>query len=425
MNDLLLGLTDVLVAAGWLLQLVLNGALQLLGLYLLGNVLYLLFFALAGHRRARVLPPAPAAPAAPRRMCVLLPAYQADAVILQTAPAALAHAYAGALTVCVVADGLQPTTVAALRTQGAQVVEVRFARSTKGQALQAALATLPATAYDVAVVLDVDNVMAPGFLARVNEAFAAGYQVVQGHRTAKNLDSPFAVLDACNEAINNHIFRLGHARLGMSASLIGSGMAFDYTYLQQLLHNIGETAGEDKEIDFRILRDGVPIGYLPEADVYDEKIANAGVFGTQRTRWMAAQLEFLRKYGPEALSQLRRGRLEFVDKIVQSALLPRVLLLGLLTLLLGLALLLPAGWGPPPAWWAGLLAGTALALLLALPRRFYSRPVATALLHLPLALLAMTRALSRLGRARGTFLPTPHAAHAPQPPEPAAAPLPS
>ncbi|RSK43088.1 glycosyltransferase [Hymenobacter rigui] len=384
--------------------------------YAVFNVVYLLVFALAGHlpARRRPVPAVPAPAVTPPRLCVLLPAYRADAVVLETAPLALAQAraYAGEAEVCVVADSLRPATLAALRAGGVTVVEVAFERSTKGQALSAALRTLPPTAFDAAVVLDVDNVLVPGFLDQVAAALAAGYRVVQGHRTAKNLDSPFAVLDACNEEINNHIFRLGHARLGLPASLIGSGMAFDYAYLRHLLRDIGQTSGEDKELDFRILRERQPIAYLPTAYVLDEKTGSAAAFSTQRTRWLAAQWEFLGKYGREGLHQLGRGNHAFTDKIIQSALLPRLLLLGLL----GALLLLTAGLraaglapGPPPLLWAGLLLGTGLALLLALPARLYGRPVARAVLHLPRALGAMVLALLRLKRARHSFLPTPHA----------------
>ena len=379
--------------------------LSLLGGFLLFNVLYLLVFAVAGHRRAPR--PLAAGTATLRRMCVLMPAYRADAVIRETAPVAVAHQYAGPASVHVVSDGLTPATVQALRQDGAGVIEVNFVKSTKGKALLAALSELPRNAYDVAVILDVDNEMAPGFLAQVNDAFAAGYRVVQGHRTAKNLDSPFAVLDACNEEINNHIFRLGHARLGMSSALIGSGMAFEYDYLHQLLQDIGDTPGEDKEVDFRVLRDRVKIAYLPEALVYDEKIPNASVFATQRTRWLATQLEFLVKYFGEGLRQLGCGNFEFFDKILQSLLLPRVLLLGVLSGLLGLSLLGPVG--PGPGFWLALLLGTGAALLLSLPARLYTRQVGRAVLHLPLALGAMMLALLQLKKAKNSFMPTPHA----------------
>lgn len=382
-----------------------NLLLYLIGGFLLLNVLYLLLFAVAGRWRR---PAAPAAPATPtRRMCVLMPSYRADAVILETGPAAAQHGYAGPADVQVIADKLQPATVQALRAQGVGVVEVSFVKSTKGQALLTALNTLPPHTYDVAVILDVDNVMAPGFLTQVDAAFAAGYRVVQGHRTAKRLDSPFAVLDACNEEINNHIFRQGHVNLGMSSALIGSGMAFDYDYLHQLLQDVGETPGEDKELDFRALRDGYKIAYLPDALVYDEKIPNSQVFATQRTRWLATQQEFLVKYFGEGVRQLGKGNFDFVDKILQSALLPRILLLGVL----GILLLLSLVWavGPGTGFWLALLGGTAAALLLSLPARLYTWQVGRALLHLPVALGAMVLALLQIRRARTSFMHTPHA----------------
>jgi cellulose synthase/poly-beta-1,6-N-acetylglucosamine synthase-like glycosyltransferase len=381
--------------------------LYLLGGYLLLNVVYLLFFAIAGHRQPVALAPSGAA-ATLRRICVLMPAYHADAVIQETGPEASRHAYAGAFGVHVIADGLQPATVANLRQQGTQVVEVNFVKSTKGKALLAALDALPRDAYDVAVILDVDNEMAPGFLTQVNDAFAAGYRVVQGHRTAKNLDSPFAVLDACNEEINNHIFRQGHTRIGMSSALIGSGMAFEYDYLHRLLQDIGDTPGEDKEIDFRVLRDRCKIAYLPQAFVLDEKIPNSKVFATQRTRWLATQQEFLQKYFREGITQLFKGNIDFFDKVLQSMLLPRILLLGVLGVLLVFSLLWSVG--PATSYWLGLLIGTGAALLLALPARLYTRKVGQAVLHLPVALGAMVLALLQMKKAKTSFMHTPHSA---------------
>jgi cellulose synthase/poly-beta-1,6-N-acetylglucosamine synthase-like glycosyltransferase len=378
--------------------------LYLLSGYLLLNVLYLLFFALAGHGQSKLLPSMLAAP--PRRICVLIAAYQADAVILETVPSALQHFYSGQADIYVIADGLQPSTVQTLRDSGAGVVEVVFEKSTKGKALLAALNFLPGQTYDIAVVLDVDNIMAPGFLTQVNAAFEAGYRVVQGHRTAKNLDSPFAVLDACNEEINNHIFRQGHVNIGMSSALIGSGMAFDYNYFHQLLQDIGDTPGEDKELDFRILMDKYKIAYLPKALVYDEKIPNSKVFATQRTRWIATQIEFLQKYFNEGFRQLSYGNIDFFDKVLQSMLLPRVLLLGVLCVLLAISAVWPVG--PGSMVWAGLLAGTCVALALSLPAGLYNKQVARAIWHLPIAVGAMLLALLQIKKAKTSFMPTPH-----------------
>jgi cellulose synthase/poly-beta-1,6-N-acetylglucosamine synthase-like glycosyltransferase len=385
----------------------LNWLLYALGLYLLLNCLYLLFFSLVGHLRVSLRQQGTAPEQKLRKMCVLIPAYRENTVILETAQAALQHAYAGEKEVVVIADGLQPQTVARLQQLGATVLEVAFERSTKGKSLLYALTQLPALAYDVAVVLDVDNIMGRNFLTEVNRAFNAGYQVVQGHRTAKNTDSAFALLDACNEEINNHIYRKGPFALGLSSALIGSGMAFRFSYLQQLLTNIGETVGEDKELDFRIARDQQKIGYLHHAYVYDEKVENAQVFTQQRTRWIAAQLEFLKKYAGEGLVQLvRHGNVEFFNKVVQAFLVPRVLLIGVLGVFFLLSLVLPVG--PPVAFWAGLLLLLSAALFLALPARLYNRQLFQGLLRLPYALVCMVLALLRVNRAKTSFLATPH-----------------
>jgi cellulose synthase/poly-beta-1,6-N-acetylglucosamine synthase-like glycosyltransferase len=387
---------------------ILSLVLYAIGFFLLLNTLYLLFFALAGHWKPK---PQIAVDTTVdfRRMCVFIPAYRTDEVILETAPAAQQHAYQGQLQVYVIADGLRPATIQALRSQGIKAIEVQFEKSTKGKALLAALQVVPASSYDIAVILDVDNVMADNFLTEVNAAFTTGYRVVQGHRTAKNLDSPFAVLDACNEEINNHIFRQGHASLGMSAALIGSGMAFEYSYFKELLQDIGDTPGEDKEMDFRIVKSGVKIGYLPHAYVYDEKIPNSQAFTTQRTRWIAAQVEFLQKYFWEGPVQLLQGNIEFFDKVLQTLLVPRILLLGLLGILF-LVSLLKLPLGPSPLFWAGLLAGTGGALLLSLPARLYNRQVAQAIWHLPIALGSMVVALLQIKKAKTSFLPTIHTA---------------
>src|SRR5690606_773860 len=107
---------------------------------------------------------------------------------------ALQHPYKGNFEVIVIADGLQPETIIALKEMGATVVEVFFEKSTKGKALAFALNQLQESNFEVAVVLDVDNIMSANCLNYINDAFEQGYKVVQAHRTAKNMDSNFAFL---------------------------------------------------------------------------------------------------------------------------------------------------------------------------------------------------------------------------------------
>jgi hypothetical protein len=77
------------------------------------------------------------------------------------------------------------------------------------------MAELPESVYDVALILDADNVFGSDFITKINDSFNAGYQVVQGHRAAKNTKGAY-MLDAMSEEINNNIYGKGHRTIGLS-----------------------------------------------------------------------------------------------------------------------------------------------------------------------------------------------------------------
>lgn len=376
----------------------------ILGIYLVFNCAYLGFFGLVG-----LLPLRKSKKAANyyRKIAVLFPTYQENVVIIDSVKTALRHTYNGTFEVVVIADGLQPETLVVLRELGARVVEVIFEKSTKGKAMQFAMNQLEGEGFEIAVVLDVDNIMGDDCLTYLNASFDQGRRVVQAHRVAKNMDSSFAFLDACNEEVNNHLFRKSHALLGMSPALIGSGMAFEFTYFRNLLNNIGETVGEDKQLDFMIAKDKVSIAYLNDVCVYDEKIENAKVFTKQRTRWIASQVEFLKKYAFEGFVQLFKGNVEFFNKTLQTFLVPRMLLLALLFLLAIQAFFNP--FGPTKEFWIGLFISLCLTLIISIPRRFYAdKRLYVALFQIPRAMFGMVIALASIGKAKKSFMVTPH-----------------
>lgn len=60
--------------------------------------------------------------------------------------------------------------------------------------------------YDIALVLDADNVIPYDYLSDINDLFAnPEVEIVQTHRSAKNLNNDMALLDAISEEINNTI----------------------------------------------------------------------------------------------------------------------------------------------------------------------------------------------------------------------------
>ena len=376
----------------------------ILGIYLLLNCCYLAFFGLVGLFN---LPKSKKDATTYRKIAVLFPTYQENVVIVESVKTALKHQYLGTFEVVVIADGLQLETITHLKELGANVIEVFFEKSTKGKAMQFAMNQLKQEGFDITVVLDVDNVMGDECLLYINGAFERGNKVVQAHRVAKNMDSSFAFLDACNEEVNNHLFRKGHAVVGLSAALIGSGMAFDFKYFRHLLNNIGETVGEDKQLDFMIAKDKVEVVYLNDVYVYDEKIENAKVFTKQRTRWIASQVEFLKKYAFEGFLQLFKGNLEFFNKSLQTFLVPRMLLLALLFIMSIQAFFNP--FGPTTLFWVGLFLSLCLTLVISIPRRFYAdKRLYIALFQIPRAMLGMVIALFSIGKAKKSFMVTPH-----------------
>jgi cellulose synthase/poly-beta-1,6-N-acetylglucosamine synthase-like glycosyltransferase len=243
-------------------------------------------------------------PSSFRKIAVLIPGYQEDEVILEVAQSALLQSYPKELfDVVIIADSFQQKTLDSLKALPIKLIEVSFDKSTKSKALNKAMATLT-DAYGIAVVLDADNLMAHDFLSKVNAAFEDGCIAVQGHRTAKNTNNSWAILDAVSEEINNNIFRKGHRVMGLSSAIIGSGMAFEYDYFKSLMSTVTAVGGFDKEIELKMLKAGHKILYLDDALVFDEKIQKADVFGNQRRRWLSAQLHYFRKDFIAALKDL-------------------------------------------------------------------------------------------------------------------------
>ncbi|MBT1688365.1 glycosyltransferase [Dawidia soli] len=342
------------------------------------------------------------------RIAVLIPSYKEDGVIISTAELAVRHNYPPeAFTVFVIADSLQPATVQALRQTGATVFEVSFEKSTKVRALQYALARMEG--YDIAVVLDADNVMKEGFLAKVNHAFNNGFRNLQGRRVAKNSDTPMAYLDSISEAINNQIFRKGYNAVGLSSSLIGSAMAFPFQPFRDNINAMDSVGGFDRELHLRLLAQKQRIYYLESAEVYDEKTRQAEAFSNQRRRWLSSQFVYLQRNFGKGVRQLLKGDFVFFEaSVLSNLLLPRILTLGCLPILVILFTLLRHYLVLGYAWtWAYAILYVA-ALVIAVPAKYFDRKLFAAVASLPKAFALMFLNLFRLKNANKKFIHTPH-----------------
>jgi cellulose synthase/poly-beta-1,6-N-acetylglucosamine synthase-like glycosyltransferase len=378
----------------------------LLFVFLAFSVFYLFVLSLAG--RLRRLKPANIAGVPKNNIAVMVAAYKEDGIILSTARNLLALDYPkGLFTVYILADSFQPETLEQLRQLPVEVIEVIFDKSTKAKSLNAAFSRI-GQVHDIVLICDADNMLEAEFLRKIDGEFAAGERAVQGKRVAKNLDSPFAILDACSEAIGNHVFRKGSNALGLSSSVIGSGMAFDFGEMRQIMGEIDATGGFDKILQLKVVERGHSIRYLDDALVYDEKIGNSKAFGDQRKRWVSSQHQYLKRYFGPSLRQLFRGNLNYFNLgILHNFVPPRSFLFVLLPLLVALSFLMH-----PALYWViasgGLLLIFLLAMMMGVPRALVNRDLFRALLKLPRAVFIMFGTLLHLRKANKTFIHTVH-----------------
>jgi cellulose synthase/poly-beta-1,6-N-acetylglucosamine synthase-like glycosyltransferase len=377
-------------------------------LWLGWGAVYQLFFALSGLFFSKKNTQNDAY--APGKTAVFIPACQEDGVIIGTVESVLRQDYpTDCFEVIVIADRLKPATLETLKTFPVSVVEVQFENSTKSKALNAAIEWLGNRRpdFETAVVIDADNHMAPGSLWQMNAVLQAGALAVQGQRAPKNLQSAFAMLDAASESANNHILCRGHRALGLSARLAGSGMAFDFNLFCTVMCQIDAVGGFDKELELRLTQLGVRIEYNEDAIVLDEKVSRSDTFSKQRSRWIAAQFKYARRFVPAAAYALvRHGSLDFFNKAMQMTLPPRLLLPGFLLsgMLINYALL---GISDLTVLWSLMLACNLLTFAIALPGFVYQPRHFRLWAQIPAAFFATITALFHVRTASKYFLVTP------------------
>lgn len=365
-------------------------------------IVYLLTFAIFSLRKkSKSYPPA----RKKHHILVLFPAYKEDNVIEKSIKTFLEQEYPQEYyKVVIISDGMKKETDDRLKEFPVTVLKANFVNSTKAAALNLAIESIKESTFDVVVILDADNIAAPNFLQKINDAYDFGIQAMQVHRTSKGGATDVSILDTVSEEINNSIFREGHVKAGLSSALIGSGMAFNYDWFARNIPMV-TSAGEDKELELLLLKDNIYIDYLSDVYVYDEKIAGAKAYYRQRRRWIAAQFDVLGKgirYLPRAI---RLGNFDYCDKIFQWLMPPRIVLVGLL-FLMGI-LWLFIDWIQSFKWWIALFL-LLCALSLAMPDQLYNASFRKALRKAPLLFLLTVINLFRTKGVNKRFIHTEH-----------------
>lgn len=149
--------------------------------------------------------------------------------------------------------------------------------------------------HDKVTIIDSDNLIDPQYLHELNKFFHEGFKAVQGVRKAKNTNTDIAALDAARDMYYHYYDGRLLFDVGSSATLAGSGMAFDLDLYRQFLdsHNV-EGAGFDKVLQAWIVEQGIRIAFSEYAIVYDEKTSKKDQLISQRGRWIATWFKYMK-----------------------------------------------------------------------------------------------------------------------------------
>ncbi|MBP5715184.1 MAG: glycosyltransferase [Prevotella sp.] len=377
----------------------------ILWLIIAGSVAYVVFFALISlfyDKEDNVARHAAAISNQMTKFLILYPAYNEDRVIIHAVTQFLLQDYPkDHYTLTVISDHMQPETNEILKKLPITLLTPTFEKSSKAKAMQYAITQVQGN-FDNVVILDADNVVRPEFLSQLN-ILCSVYDAIQCHRCAKNANNDVAVLDGASEEINNTIFRKAHNRLGLSSALIGSGMCFSYKLFKENVFKLS-TAGEDREMEALLLHQEVFIKYAPDIHVFDEKVSSQDNFQRQRMRWMTAQIQSLLSNIPKIPGAIIHGKINFIDKTIQQALIPRsilILLLGGISIFITIAV---------PAWcekWWVLFGLLAIALFIAIPSPLRIQSFKK-VFSIPGLVLRMLKNILHINRKNTDFIHTQH-----------------
>ena len=269
------------------------------------------------------------------RIVVLIPSYRQDAIIEQTVISILSQAYPQRLfDVTIISDHQEEMTNMRLAQYPITLLTPNFEESTKAKSLQYAILNLPEfKIYDIALVLDADNIVEQDFLSKVNEAFeTAATKAIQMHRIARNRDTTAALTASIFEEINNAIFRRGHINVGLSSALAGSGIAYDFAWFKTNVMK-ARTAGEDKELEALLLRQEIFIDYFDNIYVYGEKKRTTAKLNQQHGRWAREQFNNVIRNIKFLPGAIFRKQYDLADKIIQWMLIPRSVMVAVILLM--------------------------------------------------------------------------------------------
>jgi hypothetical protein len=274
------------------------------------------------------------------RLAVVIPAHnERDSIGRCLASIMQCTREAGEFRVFVIADNCTDETAAIARAAGAEVLERKDeTQRGKGHALFFAFSRLMGEPFDAFLVIDADTTAEAGVLDDFARAFARGAEALQcSYRLADAEKWP--LLDLANRGFN--VVRLrGRWRLGLSAGILGNGFALSRRTLERVPYTAGSIV-EDVEYHLSLVRAGIDVEYLQPTIVRGATpVADAGR-ASQRARWEGGRLGLVKQNTGWLAREVLRGRLRFVELLIDLLTPP----IAFQVLLLIVAAALPSTFG--------------------------------------------------------------------------------
>ena len=262
------------------------------------------------------------------RFAVIIPAYKDDEYIQKAVFSILKQEYPiDCYDIYVVSEQMSEQTNSFLSEQPITLMQANFhGKGTKMKAVKAAIKHLPEGLYDMVLIMNADNTVEPNFLEMMNDAYSSGSNAIQAHRIRLERSNNSSMLNAISDEINNCIYRSGHVNLGLSSSLNGSGMAFDFDWIKGIIDQVNDN-DDEKAFEALLLRDRIYVDYLDKAIVYATRKENRRKFYAQRRNWIIAHYHSLFTNLHRLPGAILSGNFDYADRIMNWITFPRTLLL--------------------------------------------------------------------------------------------------
>ena len=259
--------------------------------------LYQIIFALRGFFQGMVkLPEAKKK----HSYAFVIAAHNEEPVIGNLVRSILTQEYDGDIGCFVVADNCTDTTAQVAREAGAIAWERDdLVRKGKSWALDYAFRRILeeyGDRFEGFFVMDADNIIAPTYVERMNEAFDLGYLVCTSYRNSKNFDSSW-VSSAYATWFLREARYLNNVRMmnGTSCAISGSGWLVSLSIVRGMRGWRFHTLTEDIQFSTFCCAHGIQIGYAP-AEFFDEQPLTFKASWVQRMRWTKGFYQVLFSY---------------------------------------------------------------------------------------------------------------------------------